>query len=83
MSADTPESATLQEERSAGWDAAVDAACKKAMVVQDGFRKLLKSARAEPNELRKEHDISQGEAIVGTLGDVIRNIAALKGQCSK
>ena len=67
------------------WDAAVDEACRKVMALQDGFRKLLNSKRGEylkhgsTMELSDlEAQISEGEAIVGVLGDVIRNIAAMK-----
>lgn len=72
----------------AGWDAAIDEACKKARVLQDGFRALLKDARGKAADMKYgrspspalENQISQGEALVGTLGDVIRNIAELKGK---
>ena len=42
------------------------------------YREELKRSEAKVKEL--EHEVSQGEALVGTLGDAIRNIAAMKGE---
>lgn len=91
------DAATLREARTVGWNEAVDTACNKAMALQTGFRGLLKDKRAEfqtavaskdINTYRDDidalsHEISQGEALVATLGDVIRNIAAMKGNYPK
>lgn len=41
------------------------------------FQKDILAREREEEALRAE--VSQGEALVGTLGDVIRNLAAMKG----
>lgn len=81
---------TAEEQRA--WDEAVDASCRKAVLIQAGFRGLLSDARKRHQKAahdyrgpsshiyKLEEEISQGEALVGALGDVVRNIAAMKGQ---
>jgi hypothetical protein len=76
----------MNDPEAIGWDAAVDTACKKVQAIQTGFRGLLKSARAEmlrekDRDVRADYErnVTEGEAVVGVLSDVIRNIAAMKG----
>lgn len=67
-----------------GWNEGIQAAFTHVMTLQTAFRNLLKDTRrkllngnycGDAQRVELEHQVDQGMAIVGVLGDIIRHLA--------